>query len=303
MRAAMDFRIIRGPSVNDNMNAIVVDLGTQSIRIGHVQDNSPKVELPSFVGVSSDGMPDIDPLELGPGPSNRVHDNNKYYMDVTAMCVPRKGTNGVIIASDGVDVRLTGLNTLYPRVTDMEVVNCMSDGMVDNWDLFDKLLDYAYRKCLFVDPRDYSVLFSETPFNTPFKRSQLAELMFEKYRIPAIFICKNAVLAAFSTGRSSALVVDSGASHTTVTPVYDGYAITNASFTSPLGGDFITARCHEYLDVSVGRPVRVFPLSFRYLFSAPVEIPRPRDPALHGQDKISGALGRQTDVVHEAEHP
>jgi len=126
----------------------------------------------------------------------------------------------------------------------------MNDSMVEDWDMFEKLLDYTYDKCLQTDSKYHPVLFSETPFNTNFKREQLAELMFEKYNVPAIFIGKNAVLAAFSTGRSSALVVDSGASHTSVIPILDGYAITYASIKSPLGGDFITMQCKEYFQVS-----------------------------------------------------
>lgn len=125
----------------------------------------------------------------------------------------------------------------------------MNDGMVENWDLFEQLLDYSYAKCLHTESHYHPVLFSESPFNTPSKREHLVELMFEKYNVPAIFICKNAVLATFSTGRSSALVVDSGATHTSAIPVHDGYAITYAAVKSPLGGDFITMQCREFLQV------------------------------------------------------
>ena len=46
--------------------------------------------------------------------------------------------------------------------------------------------------------------------------------MFEKYNIPAFFLVKNAVLAAFANGRSTGLVVDSGATHTSAIPIHDG---------------------------------------------------------------------------------
>ena len=49
--------------------------------------------------------------------------------------------------------------------------------------------------------------------------------MFEKYNVPAFFLCKNAVLSAFANGRSTGLVLDSGATHTAAVPVYDGYVI------------------------------------------------------------------------------
>ena len=50
--------------------------------------------------------------------------------------------------------------------------------------------------------------------------------MFEKYNIPAFFLVKNAVLAAFANGRSTGIVVDSGATHTSAVPVHDGYVLT-----------------------------------------------------------------------------
>lgn len=50
--------------------------------------------------------------------------------------------------------------------------------------------------------------------------------MFEKYNVPAFYLVKNAVLAAFANGRSTGIVVDSGATHTSAVPVYDGYVLS-----------------------------------------------------------------------------
>ena len=54
------------------------------------------------------------------------------------------------------------------------------------------------------------------------KREKITELMFEKYQIPAFFLVKNAVLAAYANGRSTGLVFDSGSSQTSAIPVHDG---------------------------------------------------------------------------------
>lgn len=72
--------------------------------------------------------------------------------------------------------------------------------------------------------------------------------MFEKYKVPAFFLVKNAALAAFASGRSTALVIDSGATHTTAVPVLDGYVISNAVVKSPLGGDYLILRSREMLE-------------------------------------------------------
>lgn len=43
-------------------------------------------------------------------------------------------------------------------------------------------------------------------------------------------------------------MLDSGATHTSAIPVYDGYCITQAIVRSPLGGDAITTWCKQFLD-------------------------------------------------------
>lgn len=81
------------------------------------------------------------------------------------------------------------------------------------------------------------------------KREKLTELMFEKYNVPAYFLVKNAVLAAFANGRATGIVVDSGATHTSAVPVQDGFVLTQAIGKSPLGGDYISMQCRQFLQV------------------------------------------------------
>uniref|UniRef100_A0AAR2K5G7 Actin-like 6A n=1 Tax=Pygocentrus nattereri TaxID=42514 RepID=A0AAR2K5G7_PYGNA len=65
------------------------------------------------------------------------------------------------------------------------------------------------------------------------------------YNIPAFFLCKTAVLSAFANGRSTGLVLDSGATHTTAIPVHDGYVLQQGIVKSPLAGDFMSMQCRE----------------------------------------------------------
>lgn len=51
---------------------------------------------------------------------------------------------------------------------------------------------------------------------------QPQEIMFEKFGVPAEFMSKDAVLAAFSIGRTTAALADVGGDTTVVTPVVDG---------------------------------------------------------------------------------
>ena len=114
-----------------------------------------------------------------------------------------------------------------------------------------QVLDYTYSKVIQSDAEYHPVLFSESPWNVRSKREKLTELMFEKYNVPAYFLVKNAVLAAFANGRATGIVVDSGATHTSAVPVQDGFVLTQAIVKSPLGGDYISMQCRQLLQVSI----------------------------------------------------
>nr|CAD2199534.1 unnamed protein product [Meloidogyne enterolobii] len=133
-----------------------------------------------------------------------------------------------------------------PR-NETEIVSYMNDGMIEDWDIFEKVLDFIYDKCLMAESQHHSALFTEPPWNKKDKREKLAELIFEKYNVPAFYLFKNAALAAFASGRTAGLVVDSGATHTSAIPVYDGHCITNAVVRSPVGGDFLVEQCRKML--------------------------------------------------------
>ncbi|RHN38705.1 putative Actin family [Medicago truncatula] len=84
------------------------------------------------------------------------------------------------------------------------------------------------------------MLLAEPSSNAQQQRERAAELMFEKYKAPALFLAKNAVLTSFASGRATSLVVDCGGGSTTVAPVHDGYVLQKAVVASPIGGEFLT---------------------------------------------------------------
>lgn len=76
-----------------------------------------------------------------------------------------------------------------------------------------------------IDPKEHPILFAEPSIHNKEFRCKLTEFIFEKYGVPAVYICKSAVLSAFSCGRSTCLVLDSGHNSTYAVPVHDGYAL------------------------------------------------------------------------------
>lgn len=213
----------------DEVGAVVFDIGSYSVRAGYAGEDSPKAEIPTHMAVVDD--PDVsmetDDLEKIKGPSKN------YFIDTNSIKVPRKGA---------------------------EICTFLKDGMIDNWEMFEEMMDHIYNKSIKSESNLHPVMMSEPAWNVKPKREKLAEIMFEKYNVPAFFLCKNAVLTAFANGRSTGLVLDSGATHTTAVPVYDGYVIQQAIVKSPLAGEFISMeikKLMEELEIEVIPPYMI----------------------------------------------
>ncbi|KAF8570288.1 hypothetical protein P879_04498 [Paragonimus westermani] len=88
----------------------------------------------------------------------------------------------------------------------------------------------------------------EPAWNTKNHREKIAEVLFEKFKIPAFYVAKNAALTCFANGRHTGLVLDSGAIHTSAIPVYDGLVLTQEIIRSPLAGDFLLQQTQRLID-------------------------------------------------------
>ncbi len=114
---------------------------------------------------------------------------------------------------------------------------------------------------LSIEPKEHPILLTEPSLHSKEHRLKLTQHLFEKYQIPALFICKTSVLSAFSCGRSTSLVLESGANATYAVPVHDGYALQASMIKCDIGGNYLTeevAKCIE------GKKVNVVP---RYGFT------------------------------------
>ncbi|GFH24159.1 uncharacterized protein HaLaN_21895 [Haematococcus lacustris] len=133
----------------------------------------------------------------------------------------------------------------------VEVVSPWStsdDGYAD-WDAVEGLCDHAIRERLRSDPKDFAIMMAEANATPKPSRDRLVELLFEKLRVPAIFLAKNAVLSAFATARQTAVIVDAGYRSTTVAAVHDGYALTKTFAKSPFGGQALNTLMQKALEV------------------------------------------------------
>jgi actin beta/gamma 1 len=104
----------------------------------------------------------------------------------------------------------------------------------------ERIWHYTFYNDMRVNPNEHPVLLTEPPLNAKTNREKMAEIMFDTFNVPAIYISMQAVLSLYASGRTTGIVVDSGDGVTHIVPVYEGFSITHAIARSDIGGRDIT---------------------------------------------------------------
>lgn len=111
------------------------------------------------------------------------------------------------------------------------------------WDAMELLWEHIYSKNnLNAKMDEHPVLLTEPPHNPTSHREQLAEVFFETFRSPALFVAPPAVLSLYASGRTTGVVLDVGEGVTHCIPVYEGYALPHSIVRSDLAGSDVTKR-------------------------------------------------------------
>lgn len=135
--------------------------------------------------------------------------------------------------------RRVGTNSLSVRIDGMQVTPAVSEGVVVDWDACESVMDHTFKQCLSCDPSEHPLLLAEANHNSKAAREKMAELAFEKFSVPALFLSKAAVLTAFASGRGTALVLDVGGGQVSAAAVHDGYLLRKSVRLHGLAGDFL----------------------------------------------------------------
>jgi actin-related protein 3 len=141
------------------------------------------------------------------------------------------------------------------RSTTHSVVYPIRKGTIENWDSMERL----WQRCMFdylrCEPEQHGVVLTEPPLNPPENREYAAEVMFETFNVPSLYIAVQAVMALVAAwtvkpegDRSlTGTVVDSGDGVTHVIPVAEGYVIGSCIKHIPLAGHNITKFIHQQM--------------------------------------------------------
>ena len=186
---------------------LVIDNGSYMVKAGFAGDDSPRAVFPSRVG--------------------------------------RPRVTGSMVGSEHKDTYV-GDEAHLPRGI-LTLMKPNEKGMFTNWDDIEKIWHHTFYNELRVAPEEYPVLLTEPPLNPEANREKMAQIMFEMFNTPAIYIANQAVLSLYTSGKITGIVMDAGETTCYTVPVYDGFELPHAILHKEIGGRDITDHLQKLL--------------------------------------------------------
>eukprot|EP01086_Lenisia_limosa_P017208 TRINITY_DN80_c0_g1_i2.p2 TRINITY_DN80_c0_g1~~TRINITY_DN80_c0_g1_i2.p2 ORF type:complete len:423 (-),score=154.23 TRINITY_DN80_c0_g1_i2:225-1493(-) len=213
--------------MGDRLPAVVIDNGTGYTKMGYSGNTVPQYIVPSTIATNEVvGAASLSAKTTAVGGKKTIADLDFYI-------------------GDDAFAKSKTHQLYYP----------IRHGQIDNWDYMERYWEQCIFKYLRCEPEDHYFLLTEPPLNTPENREYTAEIMFETFNVPGLYIAVQAVLAlaASWTSRSvkentlTGTVIDSGDGVTHVIPVAEGYVIGSSIKHIPLAGRDITQYVQQIL--------------------------------------------------------
>lgn len=109
-------------------------------------------------------------------------------------------------------------------------------GVVRDWDGMEKVWQHTFLNEIRIDPSAHPVILAEHVLSPHETREKSAEIMFEKFSVPAFFAASQASLALHSVGVTTGVVVDIGDGTIQTSSIVNGEVLTHAARRVEFGG-------------------------------------------------------------------
>jgi len=124
----------------------------------------------------------------------------------------------------------------------------IENGLPNNWDDLEKIWRDIFTHQLRIAPEEHNVMLSEVALNPKENREKMAQIMFETFNVPGLYIAIQPVLSLYSVGKLNGLAADSGEGVTQIVPVFDGFSLPHAINKLDLAGKDLTSYLEKLID-------------------------------------------------------
>jgi len=115
---------------------------------------------------------------------------------IPTVCATKADEGGVAGKRDGVeDLDFYIGDAAFANSSTHQINYPIRGGIIDNWDNMERLWERCLFEYLRCEPEEHHVLLTEPPLNPPENREYTAEIMFETFNVPGMYIAVQAVLA------------------------------------------------------------------------------------------------------------
>ncbi|CAG9484136.1 actin-related protein [Plasmodium vivax] len=121
----------------------------------------------------------------------------------------------------------------------LKVTYPINHGIIENWNDMENIWIHVYNS-MKINSEEHPVLLTEAPLNPQKNKEKIAEVFFESFNVPALFISIQAILSLYSCGKTNGTVLDCGDGVCHCVSIYEGYSITNTITRTDVAGRDIT---------------------------------------------------------------
>ena len=196
------------PAAHGATPVVVMDNGSCLFRAGYPSESAPRVLIPSLVGL----------------PRNK----------------------GVAMAA-GYREYEVGYGALEQQ-GNLDTSQPVRAGVVTNWHDMERLWSHVIYKELRIAPENFCFVISESTKNSEKDKERTLEMLMETFNAHSMYLGSTAVLALYSYGSTTGVVLDSGLDRTNVVPVHEGYPLSRHMTTSKIAGDALTSHLCSLLN-------------------------------------------------------
>jgi actin len=116
----------------------------------------------------------------------------------------------------------------------------MENGIVNNWDDMKKIWSHTFQGELRIDPTTQPVMILDSSLSAKNNRQQMVKIMFETFKVPALYVATAPALSLYAHGSSTGIVLDCGYGVGQIVPIHNGRVISNAVTRIDVAGSDLT---------------------------------------------------------------